>query len=121
MNDLAPETVQARVARGAALLDEKLPGWDQRIDLDRLNLGDCFTCILGQLFTDQGWAELEVTPYVLGASELLELHPDEVSILFSRKPGQYAFTGAPEDLDKDEAFTALTEEWCTLIRARRAA
>ena len=44
--DLARE----RVAAGAAYLDDNEPGWAARIDLNRLNLGSCFGCILGQLY-----------------------------------------------------------------------
>ncbi len=40
--------IAERVARGAALLDEKIPGWDKRIDLKTLNLGSCTECIVGQ-------------------------------------------------------------------------
>ncbi len=40
----------ARVARGAALLDEMVPGWDQRIDLDYLQMEDGRECVLGQTF-----------------------------------------------------------------------
>lgn len=40
------------VARGAALLDERMPGWAARIDLDRLELDDTDRCILGQLFPE---------------------------------------------------------------------
>jgi hypothetical protein len=41
--------ITARVARGAALLDEREPGWWQRIDLDRLDLRSPCRCVLGQL------------------------------------------------------------------------
>jgi hypothetical protein len=49
-------TVAERVARGAALLDETVPGWDQRIDLDLLDVDCCERCILGQLFASQATA-----------------------------------------------------------------
>ena len=44
------DTIAARVARGAALLDERIPGWDQRIDLDTLDIDSCQNCVLSQLF-----------------------------------------------------------------------
>lgn len=40
------------VAKGAALLDKKLPGWHTRIDFDELALDDQRNCILGQLFDE---------------------------------------------------------------------
>lgn len=39
----------ARVDRGAAWLDTAFPGWRDRIDADRLDLGDNCDCVLGQL------------------------------------------------------------------------
>jgi hypothetical protein len=42
-------TIAERVAAGAAWLDEHEPGWRQRIDWDRLDLGNCTRCIGGQL------------------------------------------------------------------------
>lgn len=39
-----------RIARGVDLLDEKHPGWDHNIDLDRLNIVDQRSCVLGQVF-----------------------------------------------------------------------
>lgn len=45
MNQI-PEEVKA----GIALLDEKVPGWRERIDLNQLKMEYCFSCILGQVF-----------------------------------------------------------------------
>lgn len=42
------------VARGVALLDEKVPGWRDRLSPNYLNMGDCEDCILGQMY---GWYE----------------------------------------------------------------
>lgn len=44
-----PTPAQA-AAKGAALLDEEAPGWAERIDLPTLDLGSCWTCVLGQIF-----------------------------------------------------------------------
>lgn len=43
---------QERVERGAALLDERLPGWAQEIYVENLDLSDSCDCVLGQLFGD---------------------------------------------------------------------
>jgi hypothetical protein len=37
------------VLAGMAMLDEKLPGWDDAIDLEELDLGSTDSCIVGQL------------------------------------------------------------------------
>jgi len=43
------ETAHELVARGAALLDERLPGWADQIDIDSLKMSDDCNCVLGQL------------------------------------------------------------------------
>lgn len=56
-------TAHELVARGAELLDEKLPGWADQIDLDSLNMAVSCNCVLGQLGAETvnldlvGWHE----------------------------------------------------------------
>jgi len=45
----------ARVAKGAALLDEKRPGWEQLIDLDILDIEDGTRCVTAQLSGQNAW------------------------------------------------------------------
>jgi len=45
------------VAKGAALLDERTPGWASKIDLEELYLGDGRRCVLGQLFPKERTVE----------------------------------------------------------------
>lgn len=90
------ETIQERVDRGAALLDAEIPGWVQRIDLDRFRMSSCSRCILGQLF---------------GSFEngLDELH------LRSR-------VDSPEGFDivtPEDEYAAFTAAWKQLIIRRR--
>lgn len=44
------EPVGTRVMRGLALLDEKVPGWRERVDPSRLDMTSDSECVLGQLF-----------------------------------------------------------------------
>lgn len=46
--------MEKEVQRGVALLDERRPGWDSRIDLDRLNLASSVDCVLGLEFGNYG-------------------------------------------------------------------
>lgn len=39
-----------RVRRGVERLDAEMPGWAQFIDPSRLDLGDGYRCVLGQLY-----------------------------------------------------------------------
>lgn len=64
-----------RVKRGAALLDEKRPGWADEIDLDLLNLRSCTTCVLGQVFLDDAVDQLE-----LDAETILDDDEDVYSV-----------------------------------------
>jgi hypothetical protein len=50
MTFVARRTVQDRVARGAALLDEKQPGWASKLNFDIFNIDGCYSCVLGQVF-----------------------------------------------------------------------
>lgn len=44
-----PKTAAEAVANGAQLLDEKVPGWWRKIDLDSIQMDECQHCICGQL------------------------------------------------------------------------
>jgi len=56
--------VSEEVARGVALLDEKRPGWEHEIDLDKLDIKDPKCCVLGQVYGGftVGYAEVGFTP-----------------------------------------------------------
>ena len=45
-------TIDERVTKGAALLDQRIPGWREMIDRDALDIDSCVWCILGQLYGD---------------------------------------------------------------------
>jgi hypothetical protein len=109
-------TIAERVAKGAALLDEKRPGWDAAIDLAVLDLESCRLCVIGQLFgaayemawagrwPDGGW----LGPFSYGV-DALGLGPSlraEFAHGFDGRSGEYA---------------DLTAEWRRLIAARRLA
>jgi hypothetical protein len=96
-------TVTERVQRGAALLDEKRPGWWQQIDLDDLNLRDGCTCIGGQLCARKTGTEED---YLIFMDELGLSRADEV---------RHGFDRAGDDSDYD----ALTAAWRDLITKRR--
>lgn len=52
MNPL--EGPEARVARGAALLDARAPGWHRHVDMHELDTQDPTRCVLGQLWPGEG-------------------------------------------------------------------
>lgn len=89
------------VERGAALLDEKRPGWRARVDLASLDLGSCSRCVLGQLLGDyEDRVEIGLDDEGLAAHHGFVLGIDD-----------NALTG----------YKALTEEWREYIRETRSA
>lgn len=46
--------LRERVEAGVNLLDQKVPGWAERIDVYTLNIASTRCCVLGQLFGDFG-------------------------------------------------------------------
>ena len=92
------------VDRGAALLDEVYgPEWDERIDLERLNLSSICNCVLGQLHprAENGYYRgLRVTG--LGHS--------------FPKSSSHGFT-----YGRHATFEQLTNAWKRLIERRRKA
>ena len=113
--------VTERVKRGAALLDEKDPGWWGAIDLGKLDLRSKCDCVLGQLGAQRFGTTLH--PYIDGLSEIARLSP-------LRAPDYGFDTGIdPDDYehgsveDGEEAvrreFASLTEAWRDLITRRQ--
>jgi len=102
--------IAGRVAKGAALLDEKVPGWDARIDLATLNLASPCRCVVGQLFADLAEDDV-VLGYAPGLGVLGFGPGDDDS--------PYGFDAAPDDAA--EQYADLTAAWKRIIEGRRAA
>jgi hypothetical protein len=90
-------TIAERVAAGGAWLDEHEPGWRQRIDRDKLDLGNCVRCIGGQL---AGVYSAFLQRHTLS-------HEDARLLGFNRA-----------DIGRD--YDELTTTWRQLIATRRA-
>lgn len=97
-------TIAARVADGVQLLDEHVPGWVDRIDVDRLDVSHPGNCPLGQLFGAylRAWRAL--------------FPGDEIPSEFPASVGFDAYDG-PDVWDE---IIELNDEWRFRIRARRA-
>jgi len=92
-------TATAAVARGAGMLDQLCPGWPDRLDLDRLDLGDTARCLLGQLYGSYDLA--------LGVLRINDVTAADYGFQVTtrwRTGGQFA---------------ALTAAWRDLITSRR--
>lgn len=82
-----------RAAAGAALLDEKRPGWSEAIDCAMLDIATGRHCVLGQLYGTYG---------------------DGLSKLSITAPGQYGFAVSAER-------ELMNEAWREEIARRRLA
>lgn len=95
--------VAGRVARGVALLDERLPGWVDRVNTIKLDIQNCERCVLGQVFGD----------YFAGSRELGIWENEE----------EYGFDRI-QDLDYIEYmlqdYLDLREEWQRVITVLQA-
>lgn len=93
----------SRAARGAVVLDEKVPGWDEKINLDTLNIYSINCCILSQLFGSYYPGELGFSCY----------KPKEI------EDCGFTYCGGSEDPDA-EKMVEITAAWKRLILARRS-
>lgn len=101
-------TVPRRVARGAAFLDRKAPGWERKIDLALLNIADTSACVCGQVFAD--------------------LREGVTGYTFAKIEGFFDSDGARElgfNVDKDLSppahqleLSLLAETWINLVKER---
>ena len=95
-------TLPKNVERGAELLDRELPGWDERIDLDRLDLGSTCDCIVGQL--NPAHAHFKHHRYSKGIEALG----------VETRPSRFGFNTWGQ-----QRFASLTAAWKRLIESRR--
>ena len=107
--------ITERVEAGAALLDEKLPGWWREIDLEKLNLASRCNCVLGQL---NGATANTSFAYSAAAAALGVGYMDEIPLGFEA-PSVRGF-GSERNAQTGE-YRALTAAWRDLITSRRAA
>lgn len=103
----ARESLATRVRRGVALLDEKVPGWHQRIDVETLDVNLCSKCVLGQLFRGN---------YDLGLSVVFEGNFYRVTDFLD---SDFGFDGYSLERTRENAH--LTRLWQFVVRTRQAA
>lgn len=102
------QEIEARVARGAALLDEKEPGWWEKIRIEELALSSCYRCVIGQLLGNREGS----VGFVRGVHKL-GISDDYWDFGFAA----YCYSG-PTD-ESAPYWAALTAAWKRLIESRR--
>jgi hypothetical protein len=102
-------TVAERVARGAELLDEKVPGWAERISVAELDLSSCSSCVIGQLFATEAFngAGLWPSGYDFGV-QIIGVN------------GWESWYGFDRRFSDTEPWSELNDEWRRVIAERTA-
>lgn len=104
-------TIAERVAAGAAVLDERLPGWADKINLTRLDMSDDENCVFGQHYVGH---TRPISRFGQVRTNLgIKSEDCEDLGLFCAKEAD----GTPA---ADAEYAALTAEWQLAIEARRA-
>lgn len=107
----AADTVETRVALGAALLDERMPGWVDRVEVLTLDMSSSCRCVLGWVYAAP--EEEGLTAFGVGVRELGLDSPEIQSAHgFDRLYG-LVWEAATSD------FEALRIEWIRVIESRR--
>lgn len=92
------DTLEQRAQAGAEFLDENIPGWEERVNPNRLIMNDCLSCVLGQLYGD------------------FDVALDELDMTYEEATNYGFFL----DINRGffQEYTELTEIWRDLIRSR---
>lgn len=96
---MSADTVEARVARGVALLDGQWPDWPEHVDLRTFDITSPCRCVVGQLFG-------RYVPERLGISVFAD--------------SDYGFEVYEGDV-RGDSYDALQAEWTRVIESRRVA
>lgn len=134
-------TIEQRVAAGAAWLDRTRPGWVDEVDLDRLEMTECKSCVLGQIVVKERDIVIEATEnniyaeeleeMIVGYDSLVEATREELALLRQiddlerlvmthvEAEARGFHTGGTYDAANPE-WQDLTDEWRRVIVARCA-
>lgn len=66
-----------QIERGVEWLNENYPGWVNKIDLKQLEMVNCFSCVLGQLYRDFFDAPTEVSGFNIDAKYGFNISTEE--------------------------------------------
>ncbi len=109
MTVITYDVVRERVARGAALLDEKSPGWWRTLVPESIDVRYGDRCVLGSL-----------NPVLNYYSMLKQLEIEEESDDDGENAAAwYGFNVAGDAEDENESYARLTDTWRNLIAERQ--
>ena len=105
-------TIAVRVAAGAALLDERKPGWWQQVETVQLETQSSSCCVLGQVF-----GRYSAGRRALGSSSLMGMDDHETVARGFAVTGDEGPVWKPETAE----YALLDAEWKRVISERQAA
>lgn len=97
-----------RAAAGAALLDERLPGWADKVNLDTLEMWSPSSCVLAQAYGS-------FTGAVDVFGLVYEQDTDRPSVI---DLGFEAPNDDPESNEREDTFAWLDIAWADEVRSR---
>lgn len=104
------EDIKLAVKKGAAWLDENHPGWEQRIDLSKLHMNRCESCVIGQA-VGKYWA------VTIEAARNAEY--DGGGDVWAAEHGfDVAGFDHDDDYTMSNSYRALETEWSEVVRDR---
>jgi hypothetical protein len=100
------DEVRQRATRGALLLDQKHPGWENEINLEKFEIQNQCLCVLGQLYRS----------FANGANTLFG------SMMYRNLVVDHGFDSGsgPDDLTVYRQFNLLQEAWVEEIKNRQS-
>jgi len=97
----AAEWAAQAAAKGAAVMDQRKPGWRKRINLEAFSVASVRACVLGQ-----NYGSFNVGMDALGLGRVAA--------------AEHGFIWPPGQVDNDELIRALDEAWRFQITGKRA-
>lgn len=109
--------VETRVERGVLWLDEHVPGWYHRIDLDVFDIRSCNRCVCGQVFEDEAYASRRDNPEYPSCNgyDYFTNHYDHAPVEFGFEARYQGRTG--EEIGSE--YSELQAAWARLIHKRQ--
>lgn len=105
------DSIEARVARGAAWLDENEPGWERRVEVNELRMKDGCRCVLGYVFREdaqEGAYGNDGFNYAVESNRYLYDHTAELGFdCYCSEDSEYG-------------YAALSKAWMALLKERFA-
>jgi hypothetical protein len=113
------EQAHAAVARGAAFLDKKCPGWELEIDLAKLDISRGDACVLGQTAHCLTKGAVQSRRDDSFQEALFRITRSANQVSWGYKRG-FCLSNAGSSRERDTAYEILRIAWSVLIRERLA-